>query len=305
MPEENKEVKPDLTHKLRTNPWILSTIALVVLALVLIIGSLGNFSFTGNTISANDAGTLLTNIYGDIGIDSVKEVSGMYQVNVIYQGQVLPLYVTKDGKYVGSMDLIPSDFDSNANAGAGSIVNTEVSEDDDAVLGKADAPITIIEFSDYQCPFCTKFWSETLPLIKENYIDTGKVKLIYRDFPLTSIHPMAQSAAEAAECVRKVAGNDAAYYKYHDKLFQNQASLSEENLKLWATQMGYNIGSCFDSGEFTDEVLADMNAGSAAGVTGTPGFFIISETGETNFLAGAYPFDAFQQIIEGELSNLT
>ena len=118
------------------------------------------------------------------------------------------------------------------------------SADDDAVLGNANAPVTIIEFSDYQCPFCGRFWQQTLPLIKSEYIDTGKVKLIFRDFPLTSIHPLAQPASEAAECVRKAAGNsDEAYYEYHGPNFANQASLSVDNLKAWAKTKGFNIDS--------------------------------------------------------------
>src|SRR3989344_7320374 len=85
----------------------------------------------------------------------------------------------------------------------------EVSADDDPVLGDKNAPVTIIEFSDYQCPFCRKFWTEILPSIKSEYIDTGKVKFVYRDFPLTSIHPSAEPAAEATNCVREQGGDEA------------------------------------------------------------------------------------------------
>src|SRR3989344_9492200 len=95
----------------------------------------------------------------------------------------------------------------------------EVSIDDDPILGNKNAPVTIIEFSDYQCPFCRKFWTETFNQLKAEYIDTGKVKFVYRDFPLTSIHPAAEPAAEAANCVREL-GGDEAYYKMHDKIFQ-------------------------------------------------------------------------------------
>ena len=113
----------------------------------------------------------------------------------------------------------------------------QASVDDDAVLGDKDAEVTIIEFSDYQCPFCGRFWSETLPLLKSQYIDTGKVKLVFRDFPLTSIHPNAQPAAEGAECVRDK-GGDTAYWKIHDKIFENQASLNLEKIKAWAKELG-------------------------------------------------------------------
>src|SRR3989338_7030937 len=119
-------------------------------------------------------------------------------------------------------------FSSNSTT-TGNVVNdpgndlpaptAQVTVDDDAVLGNKDAPVTIIEFSDYQCPFCRKFWTETLPSIQKKYIDTGKVKFVYRDLPLTSIHPSAQPAAEAANCVREK-GGDEAYFKMHDKIFQ-------------------------------------------------------------------------------------
>lgn len=169
--------------------------------------------------------------------------------------------------------------------------------DDDAFIGSEDAPVTIIEFSDYQCPFCGRFWSQTLPLIKSEYIDTGKVKLVYRDFPLDSIHPFATPAAEAAECVRDEAGgSDEAYFDYHDKIFANQASLSESSLKQWAQELGYNIDSCLSSGKFKAEVQKDLADAQSAGGRGTP-FFVINGIP----ISGAQPFSVFQQAIESEL----
>ncbi|MCH8945953.1 MAG: DsbA family protein [Nanoarchaeota archaeon] len=171
--------------------------------------------------------------------------------------------------------------------------------DDDAILGDPNAPITIIEFSDYQCPFCGRFWSQTLPLIKSEYIDTGKVKLVYRDFPLDSIHPFATPAAEAAECVRDEAGgSDETYFEYHDKIFANQASLSESNLKQWAQELGYNIDSCLSSGKFASEVRKDLADAQSAGGRGTPFFVIIGSDGKGTPLSGAQPFSAFKQILD-------
>lgn len=171
----------------------------------------------------------------------------------------------------------------------------KVSVDDDAVLGSEDAPVTIIEFSDYQCPYCGRFWSDTLPQIEKQYIDTGKVKLVYRDFPLTSIHPMAQKAAEAVECVGEQ-GGDEAYFKMHDKIFGNQAQLSVDNLKKWAKELGYDINDCLDSGEMTSEISKDLSDGSSAGVRGTPAFFINGQ-----LVSGAQPFSVFEQAIESQL----
>ena len=179
-----------------------------------------------------------------------------------------------------------------------SVSAVSASEDDDAFLGDENAPIVIIEFCDYEGPFCQRFWSETLPLIKSEYIDTGKVKFVYRDFPLSSIHPMAQKAAEAAECVRDVAGSDEAYFEYHDTLFENQQDLSDDNLKLWAEEQGYDIEECLDNGDFTNEVLNDASDAQAAGGRGTPYFLVNSCP-----ISGAQPFSAFEQVIEDILSG--
>lgn len=186
------------------------------------------------------------------------------------------------------------------------------SADDDPVLGDKNAPVEIIEFSDYQCPFCRKFWTETLPLIKAEYIDTGKVKFVYRDFPLDSIHPGATPAAIAAECVRDQYGGDEAYFKYHDKIFEEQnildsgspqgpvqgtAQFSSSDLKKWAKDLGYDIDSCLDSQKFLNEVRGDLSDAQSAGGRGTPYFVINGKP-----LSGAQPFSAFKQVIDAELA---
>ncbi len=166
---------------------------------------------------------------------------------------------------------------------------------DDPMKGSADAPVTIIEYSDFQCPFCARFWSQTLPQIQEEYIDTGKVKLIYKDFPL-GFHENAQKAGEAAEC----ADDQGMFWEYHDMIYENQISLSVSSLKTWAKELGLDtseFNDCLDSGKYTDEVKEDFKEGQAAGVSGTPAFFINGRS-----LVGAQPFSAFQQIIEEELS---
>ena len=187
------------------------------------------------------------------------------------------------------------------------------SVDDDPILGNKNAPVTIIEFSDYQCPFCRKFWTETFNQIKKDYIDTGKVKFVYRDFPLSSIHPAAEPAAEAANCVREK-GGDEAYYKMHDKIFQEGNKLDggdpitgpvrgtvqfgATELKKWAKDLGYNIDSCLDSGKYASEVQKDLADGQAAGGQGTPYFVINGKP-----LSGAQPFAAFKQVIDAELAG--
>ncbi len=175
---------------------------------------------------------------------------------------------------------------------------SDVSADDDAVKGDPDAPITIIEFSDFQCPFCGRWNEQTLPQLQKDYIDTGKVKLVYRDFPL-SFHPFAEPAAIAAECAREQ-GDDATFYKFHDAIFANQASLSDDMLKKAAKDLGLDekkFADCTSSGKYREEVQADFAAGSQYGVSGTPSFFINGVK-----LVGAQPYAAFKTIIDQELA---
>jgi len=171
-----------------------------------------------------------------------------------------------------------------------------VNEGDDAVLGDKDAPVTIIEFSDYECPFCERHFQQTHPRIKANYIDTGKAKLVFRDFPL-GFHQNALPAAIAAECVREK-GGDEAYWKMHDLTYQNQQELSVVNLKKWAQSLGYDIGGCLDSKKYESEVQKDAVDGSNAGVSGTPAFFI-----NKKLISGACPYDTFEQAINAEIAG--
>lgn len=168
--------------------------------------------------------------------------------------------------------------------------------DDDSVKGDADAPVTIVEFSDYECPFCARFYEQTYKQIKSKYIDTGKVKLVYRDFPL-SFHPQAQKAAEAAEC----AGEQGNYYDMHDKLFEDGVAGGVSSFKAYAKEIGLDTAkfdSCLDNGDMASEVQKDFLDGQQAGIQGTPGFFVNGVP-----ISGAQPFSVFEQIIEAELSS--
>jgi len=169
-----------------------------------------------------------------------------------------------------------------------------VDADDDARIGSPDAPVEIIEFSDFQCPFCAR-GAATVKQVLDAYGD--QVTFVYRDFPLDSIHPMATPAAIAAECVREK-GGDEAFFEYHDKIFANQQALSNSNLKAWAQELGYDIDSCLDSGKYSDEVKKDLADGQAAGGRGTPYFLINGRP-----LSGAQPFEVFKQVIDAELAE--
>ena len=184
----------------------------------------------------------------------------------------------------------------------------QVSVDDDPVLGDKNAPITLIEFSDYECPFCKRHFDQTLPQLKKDYIDTGKVKLVYRDFPLSFHDPMATTEAIAANCAREQ-GGDPTYFKFHDEMFKRTTSngngLSKDKIYTIATDLGLNtdnLKSCVEAEKYKDEVTKDIADGSASGVSGTPGFFIGKSSPDGKItgspLVGAQPYAAFKTIID-------
>lgn len=183
----------------------------------------------------------------------------------------------------------------------------KISADNDPIIGNPDAPIIIIEFSDFQCPFCARFHIQTLPLILEEYIDQGKVKLVFRDFPIQSIHPNALPAAVAAEC----ANEQGKFREMHDMLFdnQNQWNKLETNdvLSLFSNyasniQLDQEIfDSCLTSGKYIEEIRKDLDDGRDYGVSGTPGFFVGNEKIGFVELKGAQPFESFKKIIDSQL----
>ncbi len=172
-----------------------------------------------------------------------------------------------------------------------------ISVDDDPFIGDADAPVTIVEFSDFECPFCSRHVNSVYPKIKEKYVDTGKVKYVYRDFPL-GFHPDAMPAAVAANCVLEQGGNEK-YFEMHDKLFANQKSLNRETFIKYAKELGLDeaaFTACLDAND-TAEIEGDMKQGSEYGISGTPGFFINGWQ-----IKGAYPYEEFEKYIEQELA---
>ncbi len=183
----------------------------------------------------------------------------------------------------------------------------KISADNDPIIGNPDAKISIIEFSDFQCPFCARFHIQTLPLILEEYIDQGKVKLIFRDFPIQSIHPNALPASVAAEC----ANEQGKFKEMHDKLFeyQNQWNRVEtvdavSLFNQYAIEMNLDqeiFESCLSNGKYIDEIKKDLEDGRDYGVSGTPGFFIGNDEIGYVELKGAQPFDSFKKVIDAQL----
>ena len=182
-----------------------------------------------------------------------------------------------------------------------------VSFDGEPVKGNPDAPVTVVEFSDFQCPFCSRFFEQTLPLLEKNYIDTGKIKFVYKDLPIDSLHPNARSAHIAAEC----ADEEGKFWEYHDVLFQKQSEwqrLASSDLDIILSQFAVDLGmqaasfeSCMESQDIADEVNQDTLEAARYGTTGTPTFFIGTEKDGFIKMVGAQPYASFQRVIDEQL----
>jgi protein-disulfide isomerase len=181
--------------------------------------------------------------------------------------------------------------------------------DTDPVLGDPDAPVTIVEFTDFQCPFCRSFWLSTFPQLKTDYIDTGKAKLVFRDVPL-SFHEAALPSAIGGQCALE----QGKFWEYHDALFGQQMQLEADptqvattvtygvpQIKAWARLAGVDgaaFDACVDAGTYADRVQEDTSAATGVGVDGTPSFFINGER-----LVGAQPYAVFQAAIDRALEE--
>jgi protein-disulfide isomerase len=162
------------------------------------------------------------------------------------------------------------------------------------VRGPADARVTVVEFSDFECPFCKRA-NGTMASLLEKY--SGKIKLVYRDFPLEAIHPLARKAAEAARCAR----DGGKFWEYHDVLFAESPKLAPEDLKRYAVQVGLDaakFNACLASGSQSASVQSDIDEGQRLGITATPVFFINGRS-----VKGAQPTEAFARVIDDELSR--
>ena len=173
------------------------------------------------------------------------------------------------------------------------IKRVQVSTDGDPSIGQEDAPITMVEFSDYQCPYCEAWYQQVFDQLLANY--PGKIRFVYRDLPLPS-HSEAIPAAEAADC----AGEQGDYWKFHDALFSGKYSLGRAAYEQYAADLGLDAAAfttCLDDHRYKTEVRADANDAAALGLTGTPSFVINGRV-----VVGALPYADFKAIIDEELA---
>ncbi len=172
-------------------------------------------------------------------------------------------------------------------------------------LGNPAAPITLVEFGDYQCFFCNKYFHDTEEKLLKNYVETGKVKIIFKDF--TIIGPDSVNAAHAAHC----ADDQGLFWEYHDTLYnnwtgENNGWASSENLLRFAQKIGLNIdefSQCMIDAIHEGIVLASNEDAKTLGLTGTPGFFVIGPDNTVTKIPGAQPYEVFQKVFETELEK--
>ena len=185
--------------------------------------------------------------------------------------------------------------------------NVVLSVKDNPFKGEKNAKITLIEFSDYQCPFCSRHSRDTLPQLEREYIASGKLKYVFRNFPIESIHPLAFKAHEAANC----AGEQGKYWEMHGRLFANQKAMSPKDLSDHAQALVLDMPKfqqCLDSGKHAAKIRKDLADGQKAGVQGTPSFFLgLTEPNDgmvkaVRIIRGAQPYAAFKAAIDSLLS---
>jgi len=172
-------------------------------------------------------------------------------------------------------------------------------QDDDVVRGDPKAPITLLEYSDFTCGFCEKFFHETFPKLLSEYIETGKVRFVYRDFPRGMGSPLR--AADAARC----AGEQQAYWPMHDRLFNSKGQLAPDDLKLYAKELnlhGEQFSECLASHRYMEDIEKDLRDAGSLGIRGTPAFVLfpttVPEDPHLILIPGAFPYETFKEEID-------
>ncbi len=180
-------------------------------------------------------------------------------------------------------------------------INVSLSIAGSPLKGDKNAKLTLIEFSDYQCPYCKRHEQATMPQLEKDYIESGKLRYVFRDFPLEALHPDAFKAHEAAHC----AGDQGKYWEMHNQLFNGSPALQLDKLPGYAAQLGLQADpfrQCLESGKYAEQVRKDLDEGQKLGVRGTPTFFLGvtegDEVKQVKAIRGAHPFTVFKQEID-------
>ena len=228
-------------------------------------------------------------------------------VSILVAGGVIRLAGVNSGLSLGSQSQTAGTQNGSPTPSANPRISG-VTAGNLPVLGDSNAKVTVVEFADYRCPFCEQFFTDSYPQIKKDYIDTGKIKFAFRDFPFLpnpASDPTDNESANSANAAR-CANEQGKFWDYHDYLYSHQGSedavtFSKDNLKKFAVSLGLNadqFNQCVDSNKYAQAVTDDLNAGKGYGVNGTPTIFVNGLE-----VVGAEPYSVFQQIIDQELAN--
>ncbi len=295
MKEDSSKKDEDKKTKVRRKPkFILIGVILVYTFTALTLSVTPNdlMQYTENQVSfilAESGGTTQAN--------SIEKISGMYSVNldIILNGQTqnIDAFITPDGNLM----IIGDSFKIDKSLQTGAEYEVPRAEiplgTRELTLGNPNAPVTFVEFSDIECSFCARFYSDGLVGVR-NLVDQGKVYFVYKHFPLTG-HPEAIPGALAIEC----AADQGKWVEMHDLIFENQESIGTSQYKSWAIQLGLDsteFNDCFDNEKHISKINADFELGKAIGVSGTPKSFANGIV-----ISGAQPFLSFENIILSEI----
>jgi len=181
---------------------------------------------------------------------------------------------------------------------------TDMQLGDVAFKGESTAPVTLVEFSDYHCPYCKRHATTVLKQLQENYIDTGKLRFVMREFPIPNLHPRAHAASVAVLC----AGDQGDYWGMHDAVFNDQKAREDEDFKAMADSLGLDaaeFSTCLSSKQFDEQIKADQEEGRKLGISGTPSFVMgltdpkdSSKVHLTKFIRGAQPYNSFAAAVD-------
>lgn len=314
-----------LLKPFKKNPWAVVSLLLAVAVIVLIVllvngGSSGGSKVGKEQVSASLLSFVKSQGSADVSIVSIGEEKGLYKAVLLYQGQEMPVYVTYDGSYLitNPISLTGDNTNTNTNAQVDSNKRVEIDAGDSPSKGSKTAKVTVVEFSDFSCPFCVAAsgdnealnaymkqrdttWEPIVTNLIKDYVDTGKVRLVVK---YTYGHGGGNPAQLVAWCLNE----QNLYWKFYPKAFatydlnsQTQAVEDLDKMKEVARSVGANmprLQTCLDSKKFDSKLQSEQAEGSAAGVQGTPAFFVNGK-----LVSGAVSYLEFKQLVEQELNS--
>lgn len=227
-------------------------------------------------------------------------------IGVIVAGSIVAVFTMSSNSNSGLVQATTAKDKPVGNKSAQEIITQILSPSIDKAqpLGNNSAKITVVEFGDYQCTWCHNWHSSTKDMFLSNYVDTGKVRFLFKDYPINDLSDKASSmAAQASYC----AADQGKYWKYHDELYnnwkgENTGWVTKESLERFATNVGISdmstFSSCLNSGKYAGVVKDNYNLATSIGLDATPSFIILAQGHQPQLLKGAYPYSAFEKVID-------